>query len=377
MKTPFVSVVIDTYNYGQYIEEAVRSALVQDFPVADREIIVVDDGSTDDTELRLKKFGAAIRYFRKPNRGQASAFNFGFRQARGQIVALLDADDVWLENKLRRVCETFEKMPQAQMVYHRAYLWKGNGEISVDTNFARIDGYVPGNRATLLQYPMIATSCLAFRQKTLQVLLPVPEALRSQADAYLTALVVFVAPVVAVPEFLAKYRVHGANAFQMNGDAISRAQIERRMTARAALQTEIRNWLVRYGHNPTSPDLKAYLKQWKKAQEVDAFRLEAPGRWKFFCHLIEYPRTYGEIMSVRHRIYSYARAFASLLLGYHHLHLVDEFRGWYKRLLGKLPAKIHAARTRQLRLEAQPSNHCSDKERSEQDALRRYHAASH
>src|SRR5882724_11723432 len=103
MSGPLFTVLIDTYNYGQYIEDAVDSALAQDFPREQFEIVVVDDGSTDDTPQRLQKYGDAIRYLRKPNGGQASAFNFGFEQAGGEIIALLDADDVWLPNKLQRV----------------------------------------------------------------------------------------------------------------------------------------------------------------------------------------------------------------------------------------------------------------------------------
>ena len=57
MKAPYFSVLIDTYNYGHYVEEAVASALAQDFPPGEREILVVDDGSTDDTAARLRKFG--------------------------------------------------------------------------------------------------------------------------------------------------------------------------------------------------------------------------------------------------------------------------------------------------------------------------------
>ncbi len=65
MKAPFFTVLIDTYNYGAYVQEAVASALAQDFPAEEREILVVDDGSTDDTEERLRKFGEAICYLRK------------------------------------------------------------------------------------------------------------------------------------------------------------------------------------------------------------------------------------------------------------------------------------------------------------------------
>jgi len=232
MKAPYFTVLIDTYNYGEYVEEAVSSAVAQDFPAEEREILVVDDGSTDDTQERLRKFGKAIRYLRKPNGGQASAFNFGFANARGEVIALLDADDVWLPAKLERVYEEFERHSAAGMVYHRVHLWNGVSDISEDTYFIPISGRVTENRRALLQYPMVGTSCLAFRREALLKLLPVPESLRFQADAYLTALIIFVAEVAAVPEFLGKYRLHGANLFQTNAERIALSRIGRRMAMR-------------------------------------------------------------------------------------------------------------------------------------------------
>jgi glycosyltransferase involved in cell wall biosynthesis len=333
MKAPFFTVLIDAYNYGQYIEEAVLSALAQDFLAEEREILVVDDGSTDDTQERLKKFGGAIRYTRKPNGGQASAFNLGFAQARGEVIALLDADDVWTPRKLGRVYEAFQQNPEAGMVYHRSHLWSGTNEIAEDSYFNAISGRVPESRHTLLQYAMVSTSCLAFRREALKPLLPVPEVLRSQADAYLTALVIFVAPVAAVAEFLGKYRLHGANLFQANAERASRSQVEHRMEMRAALLGAIQNWLQKNGQDLASPDLDAYLKQWKKAQEGDEFSLKVPGRWNYFRHLIEFPLTYGEIMTPRLRAYSYVRSFAALFLGYHHLRVLDDLRMKRKRLL--------------------------------------------
>ena len=332
MKAPFFTVLIDTYNYGQYIEEAIGSVLAQDFPAEEREVLIVDDGSTDDTQERVKKFGDAIRYFRKPNGGQASAFNFGFERASGEVIALLDADDLWLPEKLGRVYEAFERHPAAGMVYHRTYLWKSTGETSEDTYFIPISGNIPERQRALLQYPMVGTSCLAFRRNTLKDLLPVPEALRSQADAYLTALIIFVAPVAAVPEFLSKYRLHGANLFQMDDAHVSRSQVEHRMAMREALLSHIQEWLAKHGPGTSSSEIRAYLKQWIKAQERDGFALNAPSRWKYFRHLAEFPRIYGEIMTARHRINSYLRAFAALFLGYHHLHLMDDIRMRGKRL---------------------------------------------
>jgi glycosyltransferase involved in cell wall biosynthesis len=135
MKGPFFTVLIDTYNYGQYVEEAVSSALAQDFPREEREILVVDDGSTDDTAARLRKFGNTIHYLHKPNGGQASAFNYGFEHARGEVVAFLDADDVCLPEKLGRVHQAFEQNPAAGMVYHQLHWWDGANEAGADRNF--------------------------------------------------------------------------------------------------------------------------------------------------------------------------------------------------------------------------------------------------
>jgi glycosyltransferase involved in cell wall biosynthesis len=332
MKALFFTVLIDTYNYGQYIEEAVQSVLAQNFPAEEREILVVDDGSTDDTAERLKKYGDTIRYLRKENGGQASAFNFGFEQARGEVVVLLDADDVWLPEKLGRVYETFDRHPEAGMVYHRVHLWKHSGELSEDSYFIPVSGNVAADRRSLLKYPMAGTSCLAFRKNALKELLPVPETLRSQADAYLTALIIFVSPVAAVPEFLGKYRLHGANLFQSDSERATRSQVEHRIAMRGALLAEIGTWLRKHGKDVSSPDIRVYLKQWSKAQERDGFALRAPGRWEYFRHLLEYPQIYGEIMTERHRAYSYVRALAALILGYHHLHLLDDLRVQSKKM---------------------------------------------
>jgi hypothetical protein len=68
---------------------------------------------------------------------------------------------------------------------------------------------------------------------------------------------------------------------------------------------------------------------------VDGFALGVPSRWNYFRHLLEYPLVYGKIMSPRHRLYSYIRAFGALALGYEHLHLLDDFRKGYKGMLGK------------------------------------------
>src|SRR5207244_10686612 len=156
--------------------------------------------------------------------------------------------------------------------------------------------HVTESRRAFLRYPMMGTSCLAFRREALQKLLPVPESLRFQADAYLTALVIFVAPVAALPRFLGKYRLHGANLFQVNAERLSRSQIEGGMATREALLGELQNWLQKYGQDISSRNIRAYLKQWVKAQEGGGLVLRARGRWEDFGNVPGVSETCGGIV---------------------------------------------------------------------------------
>jgi len=331
MTAPLFTVLLDTFEYGRYIEEAVRSVLEQDFPAEQVEILVVDDGSTDDTEERLGKFGDAIRYLKKPNGGQASAFNYGCSHARGEFIALLDADDVWLPNKLRRIHEAFVSQPDAGMAYHRLYEWTEDGGLATSGHFIPVSGRVTDSRFSLLCYPMMQASSLVFRRQALEDLLPIPEVLRTQADAYLTALIIFVSPVLALDEYLAKYRIHGANLFHGKNAEPNRSQLQNRVAMREALVRAIREWLRKHGFASDEPNIRAYLKQWRKAQEADSFALEAPNRWSYFLHLLEFPMLYRELMTTRQLIYSYARALAALVLGYKYVYLFDDWYAGMKR----------------------------------------------
>lgn len=96
---PMVSVVIPAYNASQRIGETLQSVLAQDF--TDFEVIVVDDGSTDDTTTVVANFGERVRCIQKLNEGTASARNVGIRAARGEYIAFVDADDLWAKEKLR------------------------------------------------------------------------------------------------------------------------------------------------------------------------------------------------------------------------------------------------------------------------------------
>lgn len=109
-----VSVIIPTYNYGRFVGEAIESVLAQTYPIA--EIVVVDDGSTDDTEDIVRRFGD-VRYIKQPNAGVCAARNKGFEISTGEIIAFLDADDTWLPEKVERQVAKFEEDADIGLVH--------------------------------------------------------------------------------------------------------------------------------------------------------------------------------------------------------------------------------------------------------------------
>jgi glycosyltransferase involved in cell wall biosynthesis len=107
---PLVSVIIPSYNYGRFVTQAVDGALAQTYP--NLEVIVVDDGSTDDTRQRLEPYGDRIRYIYQDNRGLSAARNTGIRHAGGEWIALLDADDLWHPQKIETQLAAIRRLDQ-------------------------------------------------------------------------------------------------------------------------------------------------------------------------------------------------------------------------------------------------------------------------
>src|SRR5512142_98755 len=130
---PLVTCVICAYDYGAYVEAAVRSALEQEgLPGGGDalEVIVVDDGSTDETPQVLASFGDAIAVLRQRNEGPAVATNRAIAQARGRYVSLLDADDLWLPDKLARQLEILEANPAVGLVHGDLEVIDGEGRVT-------------------------------------------------------------------------------------------------------------------------------------------------------------------------------------------------------------------------------------------------------
>jgi glycosyltransferase involved in cell wall biosynthesis len=123
----FVSVVIGAYNHGKYLETCVNSVLNQSY--RNFEIIVVDDGSTDDTRAVADKFNDKITYIYQANCGRGSSRNAGIRQAKHDWIAFLDADDLWMRDKLLKQIAAVEEHPQIDILATNANWFDDSGII--------------------------------------------------------------------------------------------------------------------------------------------------------------------------------------------------------------------------------------------------------
>lgn len=249
MGKPFVSVLIDTYNHERFIEEAIVSVLEQDFPASDREILVVDDESTDHTPEIVRKFEPRVRMLRKENGGQASAFNTGIPECRGEIVAFLDGDDWWEMKKLSVVIAEFASHLQIGTV--------GHGIIEVDEGGKQLAVIAPqaecesrlrelkDARDFLTLRAFLGTSRLAIRKNILQQAGPLPDRLKIEADEFLATVATALGGARVLREPLTNYRYHSANLFQF--DEWNPAKVKRKYDSLACIVSDLPSRLQKAG----------------------------------------------------------------------------------------------------------------------------------
>jgi len=214
-KLPLVSVIIPTFNNGRFIGPALESLFRQTYPGERREIIVVDDGSTDNTPEALKKYGQNIFQIHQQHRGIASARNTGISHARGEIITFLDSDDLWYEERLQKVVERFVENPRAGMVYHPVELIDSEGNTIVH-NFYYAFGYkeeISGWVANEIFSGRIycGGSSFAFRKAIIDRIYPIPEDIKRGVDYYMIAFSSCFTEAEYILDILGKYRFHGNN----------------------------------------------------------------------------------------------------------------------------------------------------------------------
>lgn len=206
-KKPFISILINNYNYASYIEECVNSVLNQTYQ--NFEIIFVDDGSHDNSHDVISTFtDSRIKKIFKKNGGQGSAFNSGFEASKGELIAFLDSDDWWKPNKLEEVVNWHNFLHgEYSLLQHNVDVWENGKTYPFKTAMYSGNIFRHSIRTGELGV-FVGTSGLTFRREILQKIMPVPNDFRISADAYLTRTSFTFDFVYSIPKSLGYYRKH-------------------------------------------------------------------------------------------------------------------------------------------------------------------------
>ena len=215
-----VSILINNYNYGNYLKSAIDSALAQTYsPV---EVIVVDDGSTDDSQDIILSYGSQVIPILKENKGQASAFNVGFAASKGEIILFLDADDFFLLDKVAKIVNLFHKNSSIGFIFHELKyvdeyknLLEMSEKQSIQTQIVDFRQHFQEGKKFKYSVP-----CgLCFRRFLLEKILPMPEAETvTLSDNYLKYAALGLSRGMFLADKLAVQRIHSSNIYTFRKD---------------------------------------------------------------------------------------------------------------------------------------------------------------
>ena len=252
MTKPIFSAIITNYNYGHFLAECIDSVLAQTVPREEVEIIVVDDGSTDKTPQVVEPYvrKGLIRYIAKPNGGHASALNLGYASSSGEIVALMDADDLWQPDKLKAVKEVYDAF-HCDAVFHNVGRFTNSGDqlkpFRMESHLRHWMTPVSGNlfRSQVKVYTqetdfLAILSAQTYTRKLCEKLFPIPEVFIRHTDAYLNYLCYVFTDVYFDIRMLTRYRSHPQSHMASLRQKRERKYLELEMRLEGVMLREIR-----------------------------------------------------------------------------------------------------------------------------------------
>jgi len=236
---PSVDIVITNHNYGRFLPEAIESACAQTHPEV--AVVVVDDGSGDDSREVLRRYEDRVEVVLKEQGGQASALNAGIERCRGEVLLVLDADDVLRPQAAERVAAAFAARPELSKVQFPMEVVDADG---IPTGAVKPGGHLRApvgdqRRAELafpFDLPWLPGGGTGFRTDAVRRILPIPAAdyPRSGADWYLVHLTALLGEAALLDEVCASYRVHGGNAYELEADEIDLGHVREAILFAAA-----------------------------------------------------------------------------------------------------------------------------------------------
>jgi glycosyltransferase involved in cell wall biosynthesis len=234
---PLVSCIMTAYNYERFIGQAIESALAQDCPADGLELIVVDDGSRDGTPRAVEPYLDRVRYIRQENAGVISAANRGLAEARGELIAFLNADDMWPPDAVRRMVEVLRARAAVGLVYGDQELIDADGRTLHASYFEQLGVEPPRGRilGPLMRQNVVVSGAMMFRASLKDAYYPIPE-VASYEDWYVGVRVAAVGEIEYIPAPLLRYRAHGDNEVLL-------AEGERR-TRYLEKDLRFRRWMV-------------------------------------------------------------------------------------------------------------------------------------
>lgn len=209
---PLVSVIIPTYNNSDFIVDTINSVLVQDYN--NIEIIIINDGSTDDTHKVLLPYMSDIVYVEQKNKGPSVARNNGIKRAKGDFIAFIDSDDMWMSDKLNRQVEVFHLNPNAAIVYSKVAEYKDDYPNNIRVRPINIESGKIFEK--ILLSSIIPLSSVMIKKVIFDDIGLFDEDLMTAEDTNLWLRVSMVYTIVGIDEVLVKKRKHSRNISDMH-----------------------------------------------------------------------------------------------------------------------------------------------------------------